>query len=414
MKFTRKPSSEMKIRIGMLVCFTILSLSSFALREDYRPIPYRIDGKWGFSDYTGTIVIPVQYDDVSEFTPWYDSSPQYFLKIPVAKVYKDGYVGYIDTNGTEILPPTKYHSISDSDPTYILVNEAEENEEDIPEDLGILMVEVNKKYGFISNGEFAVEPQFDQIISFNPYKDYARRYDAIVVGRKGEIWYRIQLNHPIEAYDGAVKEDVYGVCSNSSDIRGQFLPYEFYPPLDKDLESMELDSVARFSVIKTKQERPGDLYRFEMVFEVYRHGKVGLSREVHLRQGIVDIEPVYDSLWEVYFNNESDQQKSDISGDYITFLFEKEGSFGMVDLDGRERIPFRMKNIKYLDWLHYVLAYSLDGMPSIYFGFYDKIVSSPEYIHVHCQDEIADSRLVKVTTKDSWGYINCDGFEYWE
>lgn len=54
----------------------------------------RLDGKWGFIDKTGEIVIPFQYYMVDSFSEG----------LAVATMDPDGLVGYIDKTGTEVIP----------------------------------------------------------------------------------------------------------------------------------------------------------------------------------------------------------------------------------------------------------------------------------------------------------------------
>jgi hypothetical protein len=58
----------------------------------------QIDGKWGFLNKTGEIVIPCIYDSpgVPFHPPWFDEG--------LAAVKKDGKCGFIDTNGDVVIP----------------------------------------------------------------------------------------------------------------------------------------------------------------------------------------------------------------------------------------------------------------------------------------------------------------------
>jgi hypothetical protein len=51
---------------------------------------------WGFIDKTGEVVVPPKYDDVANFYLGY------------ASVYLDGYWGYINTQGNEVIPCVFY------------------------------------------------------------------------------------------------------------------------------------------------------------------------------------------------------------------------------------------------------------------------------------------------------------------
>lgn len=54
--------------------------------------PFEKDGKWGFIDNTGTVVIPFEYDGAFSFSEG------------LASVEKDGKYGFIDNTGTVVIP----------------------------------------------------------------------------------------------------------------------------------------------------------------------------------------------------------------------------------------------------------------------------------------------------------------------
>jgi hypothetical protein len=58
------------------------------------PHPFQKDGKWGYADEDGDLVIPALYSSVEEF----DANGN-------AVVKKDGAYGFVDTDGDETLPP---------------------------------------------------------------------------------------------------------------------------------------------------------------------------------------------------------------------------------------------------------------------------------------------------------------------
>ena len=58
------------------------------------------DGKYGFINNLGEVVVPIQYDEIEEFGK---------KNITWALVKKDGFYGYIDSYGQEIIP-TEFES----------------------------------------------------------------------------------------------------------------------------------------------------------------------------------------------------------------------------------------------------------------------------------------------------------------
>lgn len=95
------------------------------------------DNKWGYIDYYGVEVIPLQYDVANNFSNKY------------AKVKKDGKWGYIDTEGKEIVPIEYYYCSEPSN--------------------GMVAVGNGGQYGFVSikTGEKICELIYDKVEPFN-------------------------------------------------------------------------------------------------------------------------------------------------------------------------------------------------------------------------------------------------------
>jgi len=97
-----------------------------------------INGKYGFIDESGEIVIEPKFDYVASFHRG------------LARVGMNGKYGFIDESGEIVIKP-KFDEVSDFD-----------------EDISLSKVRINDKYGYINkNGEFVIEPKFDDIIGFN-------------------------------------------------------------------------------------------------------------------------------------------------------------------------------------------------------------------------------------------------------
>ncbi len=72
------------------------------------------NGKWGGIDKTGATVIPFEYDAIMPYS------------FGLASFSKDGYYGYMDTSGSEVITARYYKATSFSDSGYAVVNDGSE------------------------------------------------------------------------------------------------------------------------------------------------------------------------------------------------------------------------------------------------------------------------------------------------
>ena len=93
------------------------------------------DGKWGFIDKNGKVVIEPQFDDAGDFSEGF------------AQVKKDGKYGFIDKSGKVVIEP-QFDNVE-----YFIE--------------GFAQVEKDGKYGFIDKNGKVIEPQFDEVGSFS-------------------------------------------------------------------------------------------------------------------------------------------------------------------------------------------------------------------------------------------------------
>ncbi|MCR5424257.1 MAG: TonB family protein [Bacteroidales bacterium] len=97
-----------------------------------------IEGKFGYFDRTGKLIIRPQFDDAGSFVDGF------------ARVEINGKFGYIDTTGRCVITPQFYYA------------------EDFSEGMASVMKKNGDKVGFIdTKGRMVIQPQFDKVASFS-------------------------------------------------------------------------------------------------------------------------------------------------------------------------------------------------------------------------------------------------------
>ncbi|MGN0710264.1 MAG: WG repeat-containing protein [Anaerovoracaceae bacterium] len=160
------------------------------LVQDYREglANVRYNGKWGFIDRMGQIVIPIQYDSVSVFIDG------------VAKVCNNEKYGLINRNGQTLLP-IQYDGIGSfvndfaivkKDEKYGFVNKQGQFICDLKYENvrnfenGFACVKENGKWGIIDEtGEMVISPIYDDMKSYS---------DGVAPAMLGELWGYVDIN----------------------------------------------------------------------------------------------------------------------------------------------------------------------------------------------------------------------------
>lgn len=160
------------------------------------PARYYKDGKYGFMDKTGTIVIPVKYDEASEF----DEDGHSFVKL-------NKKWGSIDKTGAMVIP-IKYHNLNN------------EGAFDFDEN-GISLARIKRKKGYIDKKGIVVIPFiYDKAFKFSEglakvglkrelYTEYG------FIDRTGKVIIPIKHQFALSFSEGlaAVSPKTYGSCS---------------------------------------------------------------------------------------------------------------------------------------------------------------------------------------------------------
>lgn len=154
--------------------------------------PYQSDGKWGFADAAGEIVIPCQWEDVGAF---YNG---------LARVKQNGNWGYIDTSGELVIEPQWddafpfFEGFLSKDLAFVVqVNHLNRNkyglidtkgnvvvkpqwDSFVPAAEGVAIIVTDKKYGYVDHtGKVLAIPQYDVALPFS---------DGLGRAAKGNQW----------------------------------------------------------------------------------------------------------------------------------------------------------------------------------------------------------------------------------
>ncbi len=156
---------------GKLVIRQLFEWSGWSFSEGLLSV--KIDGKWGFIDVDGKIVIPAKYKDAHDFSeglaavefgenknqwgfidktgkivvqPQFEDS--WYFNDGLAAIEKDQKYGFIDKQGKIIIEPKFDWTYSFSE--------------------NLAAVRVDGKWGFIDKtGKFVIEPKYDEVWSFD-------------------------------------------------------------------------------------------------------------------------------------------------------------------------------------------------------------------------------------------------------
>lgn len=106
------------------------------LEENGSLVAVKLDGKWGFADKSGQVLIPAVYDNAYNFSD------------NLYRVSLGGKLGIIDQTGKMV-----------TEPRFVMIDRMRE---------GMAVVEQDGKFGYVNAGGYvAIEPRFDEAKAFN-------------------------------------------------------------------------------------------------------------------------------------------------------------------------------------------------------------------------------------------------------
>ena len=334
------------------------------------------DGKWGYMNKSGEIVIKCQFDDAGLFTE------DGLARIKIGEKY-----GFVDKTGTFITNPQYDWASSFSD--------------------GFAVIQQGDLYGYINtDGKIAINPQYDEAYSFG------NGYAIVVVG---ENWGIIDEagKYVINPQYGAEYYDTYSIAyelSNADNVKKVLLPamknekYGYIDIKGNTVIDFQFDSTSGFD---------------ENGYALVSVGsKVGLID----KKGKYILNTVYDDLWlledDLYcFCENNKYGLIDTDGTEIAapqfdsivsagdgYLYVVLGDkIGLIDLEGKYVI-----NPVYAQLYNYSNGLFLAG-DDTYYGYVN--AKGEQVIALQFDDAsgFADCGVACVRKGDRYGYINTKG-----
>lgn len=384
------------------VLFLLYFYSFHAFSQDFELVPYRKGEKWGYSDDSGKIVIPLKYDNAGPFNRGY------------AVVQLGDSWGILDIRGTYI--KTNYDSLGSFFDGYFL-QDARTGEQIIR--TGIEAYQDGKRWYIDSVGnklfssgtpitilEMPKETT-NYIGKINIFKENGRYgFEVKVSGRKSYAIYDTLIysdtddnyvSQP-EPYFIASKRGRWGILTMRDEA---ILPFEYEYLKERGFRTDILFKrdgkwgvMNRNHKIIIQNEYDSIYYDAEFYF-VSRNGKWGVL--YHDSKGIISLS--YDSI----------SITSDHKGFIVTDSTDKQGYF---NTNGQQIIAFEFYNLKKLRYAEGV-SYSSSPQNNLrgYLSFDGEIKISPKYREVY---PFKNGYAMVITTEGKKGYINESGKEFFK
>ncbi len=377
-------------------------------QEDYLyPIP--VDGKWGFIDKTGEVVIEPRL---------YNLQPMFRGDLAAVQLEQDGPWGFIDRTGKVVIQPQFYTMGNWSPPAFV-------------EGLAAAQLENDGLWGFIDeNGEVVVQPRFESGLSFGGMRPSFSEGLAAVSAEGGCGYIDPIGSWAIEPQFGAALEFHDGLAlaqaKDDQSLDGQ------WGLIDKEghwvVEPQFTTPVSSFSYGLWRVSRPGD----KKWVAIDQTGHVVSKPESvvagHLPEGLCPAQAEEGGLWG-YVDDTGKMaiearfaQVSTFSEGLAAVRPEKDGPWGFIDRTGQmviepgfyapvsdQRDPNTMWALQFFEGLAQV-----ELEPDGPFGYIDetgKIVIKPQFA--------GGSRFfggvagVAEGDSGSWSYIDRTGKVIW-
>jgi hypothetical protein len=347
----------MRLKIIIILLFSIAQLQGMAQAPDNTLVPYRQGEKWGYADGSRQIVIKPQYDDAAFFYEGF------------AAVKKSGKYGYINQSGKLVIP-YKFLLAKPFQHGYV------ENRKTHKDDTLLFAAASVKADGY----EICIDTRGNRMLKCPAINENT------IPGN----------NRPAEN----IKEKVYGLVANENlyekildDYQTDGSPDTYYLALKN----------SRYGVINNKFETvvPFDYSHLTIVKE---NGKVYLLSDNNGNKGVLSgkgavlIPADYSKL---------DLIKTNKDKDFLSA--EKNGKSGVLELNGETLVPFDYTVINWDENGGFVL---IDGQGRKGFYFLNNVLIVPVYNNVKL---VRGGNFLYVTTREGKrGYVNNQGEDFFE
>lgn len=338
----------------MLVCYAFLTCNA----QTSFLVPYRLKAAWGYSDYSGKIIITPQYDSVGLFN--------YMNRKPYAEVYKKQKKGIISETGILVLP-IAYDSIN-----YIA-------------NIAAFVVSQNKKYGVVSDKNAVIIPvQYDELQFRSDHAYPTSNYDFFA--KKKNQYFKIT---PKGVVSKIYEFDYYG----ENDIA---FAEDFASPQKIDTEAISKKNNTIIDSISSRPIGEGDM----AFYKIYKNNKIGFVRAKNIKDSILKeyVAPVYDSIIDIKYRYRKEG---------ALFLVKRDSLKTIINILGELKMPLKYTAIgNWTDRFAYLKANKKTG----FFHYNEQIEIEPRYDFIEYYPSAYHLWYVRKGNKR--GFINKDGFEY--
>lgn len=372
------------IVITISLSFLFISFQSYSKSIlDNHLYLIKIEGKYGYINKSGKVVIKPQYDKAGEFSEGLAEVCKCSKKLNKEGYYIWNY-SYINKNGKAIIHPDFHYETKTLEKPYLWGNFSE----------GLAKVHVDDKWGYIDkSGKFAIKPQFDYAMDFvNTVAAVEINKKWGYINKKGSFVIKPEFDYANNFAEGLGIVGFYDKNGNGAvNNKGEFII-----PLGNDY--LYAISNGIITVMKEKKLKTGGTY----YLCVYTDKKLNV---------IIDPQKL-------------DYSSSiDDDGDYSNFsdglLLVRDKNNNWLYINKSGKVAFKTKFKDFPDGHAAPLLNFSDGFASFYLengktGFIDKtgeITIKPIF------DSVSDfgfkNGLAKVTIGNKEGYINKTGKFVW-
>jgi hypothetical protein len=385
-------------------CILFIGILSNLIGQTNFYIPFRVQDKWGFSDYNGKLLIEAKYDKIDFF---YNYN---YLSKNIAKVYKDNKVGLIDTSGKYIIP-IYAQNLS-------ILRSARQYEDAI-------LVELNNKFGVVNyKNQLIIPLEFDKIQIENDWKKDNRNIlvnQWFYYAKKGEEYFKITK----EGSKSKIDKSTYLNTIDKDNLFDErdIISGESYNRI-KDTEKRKIQQSKDSLIFKNK-----DLFdsigtkTYGDYVEVFLKGKVGLVDQIELLN-VPKVEnlikPTFDYVSssnkysyvtpEFFFlmrNDSSIIYNSDRKG-YNMFGSKPDKNVYLKPFAESSFIPYKIEEVERRDFFK-ISNGNLIGL----YNLKKNLIIEPKYKYVEFNySSVSNPKLWLVGIGNNTGYINENGFEY--
>ncbi len=363
-----------------IIFFIILIKSVSVYAQTNMLVPYRVKSLWGYSDYSGNLMISPMYDSVTFFTNYSVDGSVYKIAI----IYKNGKRGIINEQGEKLFPVM--YDFIDIIPAYYTGADA-------------IIVKKNGKFGVLNYKGKSIIPLSYDTITLQGFSNY-----YFLVKRKG-ICYKINEDLTIHRISDSMYKNEVGISAMVG------VPMEEnenkYKYIFKNKDNIVKKNSSLIDSIGTTTYGNNQEY-----VNVYCLGKVGIcSQEELLKDKIQQIiMPVYDSVLKKCYGYISLNDEPMLA--IVAFLVRAQGKITVVDTKGKELMPLR-----YSDYVEnsfnseYILIKENNKIG--FYSFEENFEIPPQYDFIE-YNWFSSGSLWKVGRDGKVWYVNKEGFKYFQ